>query len=177
MIGQSTENQGSGTTGGASDRARGTHAPRPILERCLALLRRVTGRSREPRFLIACPRCGGALNRSRVRSYEAWRRALSPSRPFRCLACRRRVWARPDPPVPVAPLSDSLRPEPVSLTELDKTWDADTENRSPAVNWEEALAAWPSEQAAPSASGDGGQSPVAVAVKSHRRIRHRSARR
>lgn|SRR5262245_22212529 len=44
----------------------------------------------------ACPRClCKALRRSRIRWYEAWRKAL-PTRPFRCEACCHRTWLRPE---------------------------------------------------------------------------------
>src|SRR5687768_12701698 len=42
-----------------------------------------------------CPRCGGPnLRRSQVRFYEKLRKALSSSRPYRCVGCRLRVWGR-----------------------------------------------------------------------------------
>lgn len=58
-----------------------------------------------PVTLSACPKCGAkGFRRSRVRFYEAWRKALS-GRPYRCLNCRLRVWGqRPaDPPMATPP--------------------------------------------------------------------------
>jgi DNA-directed RNA polymerase subunit RPC12/RpoP len=48
-----------------------------------------------------CPKCGRPnLRRSQVRFYERLRKALSSSRPYRCIDCRLRVWGRVRPQEP-----------------------------------------------------------------------------
>ena len=45
-----------------------------------------------------CPKCGRPnLRRSQVRFYEKLRRALSSSRPDRCVGCRLRFWGHVRP--------------------------------------------------------------------------------
>jgi hypothetical protein len=92
----------------------------------LPFIRLVTTRE----AISECPRCGGPnLRRSQVRFYEKLRRALSSSRPYRCIGCRLRVWGHVRPQqlarvdadaVAVAAWTQSGVSETLDLSALDR---------------------------------------------------------
>jgi len=69
----------------------------------------------------SCSRCHGIWRqRSHVRWYELWLRAVSARRPFCCRTCGRRAWSEPEDAIPVIPFTAPVEEvRDVSLVALD----------------------------------------------------------